>query len=914
MRHLACLLTILVLVPLAPAAAFQPDPHSVQFYGPAYRYPQAGWIVLHVEGVPYERGVQHGRLLAPEIAAQVHCLAAYYGAHAPADSWKHMRTLVNSQFLRRFGKEVLEEMKGIADGASAAGARYEGRVLDVVDIAAINLVNELDSLDGAMAATPTGLEGLRLTPEPLKPQASAPAPRSRLARATHCTAFAATGPATKDGKIVFGHITMYDLYPANFYNIWIDLKPSKGHRFVMQTFPGGMHSGMDYAINDAGLMMCETTLEQTRFDPKGVPLCSRIREAIQYADSVEKAADILRKDGNGLCTTEWILGDLKNNEIALLALGTHKGKLYRSSKNEWFGDTKGFYWSCNNTKDLEVRLETVGNPEGRPSAAAVFVPSKRDTVWLQKYEKSKGQIDAAFARDVLTTPALVATTGVDAKFTTAELASDLRSWATFGPPTGRSWTPTFKERQQFPDIRPLVSNPWTVLHTAAPEHHEDALDLALDLHDPEGTELASSTRKESDLATPAAWHGTLLPKTDADIWLSTAFANYERIVALEKALRKHAKGASLEGSDFDQLGVALFTYRSLYELGARAGEETPLAKTRASLRDDNWHKVASGKGVLLLHSLRGLVGEEEFDRLMDEFGRANAGKEVTAEQFQAFLEKGTKKNWESFFDIWLKSKGLPRLELGAVEVTQAGGIRTVTPTLRGDRPQSVFATIEKTNKGEETTRKRLEKESGKLEIEVPSRPERLIIDKYGLVPRRNGGPFTILAFENDLDQTLIVYGTQDEATANRAAAELLQTALRRREHNITVPFKKDSEVTEADLKGRHLLLIGRPDSNSLIARFRETLPVSFGPRSFEVRGDTYAHADSAVIAAAANPLDKRYALVVIAGLSAAATLRVVPDFEEGSMSYAEVVIQAHNVGEHALVVPPKEFIHDLRKP
>src|SRR5206468_870020 len=151
----------------------------------------------------------------------------------------------------------------------------------------------------------------------------------RRPRPMRCNAFAATGPATKDGKIVFGHITMYDLYPANFYNIWIDVKPAKGHRFVMQSYPGGMHSGMDYSIN----------------------------------------------------------------EIALLTLGTHKSKLYRSSKNEWIGDTKGFYWSCNNTKDLDVRLETIPSVEDRPSPAAVFVPSKRDTIWLTMYDRHKGKID-----------------------------------------------------------------------------------------------------------------------------------------------------------------------------------------------------------------------------------------------------------------------------------------------------------------------------------------------------------------------------------------------------------------------------------------------------------------------------------------------------------------------------------------
>src|SRR5579871_572369 len=52
---------------------FKPDPLSVKRSGAGYRYPQAGWIVLHIEGEPYERGYQHGQLLAPEIAGYLKC-------------------------------------------------------------------------------------------------------------------------------------------------------------------------------------------------------------------------------------------------------------------------------------------------------------------------------------------------------------------------------------------------------------------------------------------------------------------------------------------------------------------------------------------------------------------------------------------------------------------------------------------------------------------------------------------------------------------------------------------------------------------------------------------------------------------------------------------------------------------------
>src|SRR5436305_4498377 len=123
---------------------FVPDPASVQRLGPAYRYPQAGWIVLHIEGDPYERGYQHGKLLAPEIADYVNALATYRSTKAPSEAWRDQRLIINALFLRRYDKEYLEEMKGIADGAAAAGAKFDGRALDLIDIVAINSGIEID--------------------------------------------------------------------------------------------------------------------------------------------------------------------------------------------------------------------------------------------------------------------------------------------------------------------------------------------------------------------------------------------------------------------------------------------------------------------------------------------------------------------------------------------------------------------------------------------------------------------------------------------------------------------------------------------------------------------------------------------------------------------------------------------------
>src|SRR5258706_5735946 len=130
-------------------ASFEVDPVTVQRSGAGYRYPQEGWIVLHLEGGPYDRGLQHGRLLAPEIGSYLHCYANSQSPKSGPDAWKLMRTIVNTTFLRGFDREYLEEMKGIADGATAAGARFDDRAIDLVDIAALNLWPEIMTLDAA---------------------------------------------------------------------------------------------------------------------------------------------------------------------------------------------------------------------------------------------------------------------------------------------------------------------------------------------------------------------------------------------------------------------------------------------------------------------------------------------------------------------------------------------------------------------------------------------------------------------------------------------------------------------------------------------------------------------------------------------------------------------------------------------
>ena len=909
------LLALLLLAPMTRAGerpgVFVPDPATVLREGPAYRYPQAGWIVIHVEGEPYDRGFQQGKLLAPEIAAYVRCFAATQSDKAPSDGWKLTRTLVNSLFLRHFDKEYLEEMRGIADGAAAAGAKFDGRNLDLLDIAALNCWAELMSLDWANDATPTGIEGIKF------PRSTGTGGATALGRQSmHCSAFVATGPATADGKIVLGHISMFDLYPSLFFNIWLDVKPSKGHRIVMQTYPGGVASGMDWYMNDAGIAVCETTLDQTSFNAAGETQTSRIRKALQYGDSIDSVVEILSKGNNGLYTNEWLIADTKSNEIACFELGTKASKLYRSSKHDWFGETEGFYWGCNNAKDLSVRLDTIASTNDRP-ADMVFQPSDRDMAWVRLYHQYRGKIDADFGKLALSTPPLAAFSSLDAKVTTGAMIQKLQSFALFGPPNGKSWQPTDDEKRKFPEVTAMASNPWTTIGVTAPVASDEkpAVDLVASAEAPlSGESNGGGDWKRNTPTTQPSWRGTILPASDADAWLAASFAAYERIVDLEKSKPKDDSGA-LWPIDRDELGVKLYKSRCdmLYAM-RRAGQSVP-ANVHFDPATDDWYDLASGRGVLTLHELRRILGDEKFEEMMDTFGTANAGKPITTEQFVAHVAKFAGRSMNDFFDAWIGHGDLPKLTLvnadarcAAVPTSSGYDVAGEVRVEGSPQPASIDVTVE--TEADEMTRT-FPVDAGRVVFRISSgaRPTRLVVDKYNQTAKLNGSAFGLESIYRELDRALIVYGTTDDQSMNRETAERRQRTIAQRWSNFYLPIRSDTEVTDDELKTHHLILIGRPSTNAVAARFEKSLPVDFGRQSFTVRGQTYGHMGSAIMLACANPLDGRYALLVFAGNSAAATLRLASVDADWGDGQAKVLI---NGGEELnFVIPSKELTREL---
>ena len=82
--------------------------------------------------------------------------------------------MANALFLRGFDREILEEMRGIADGAADAGAKWMNRRVDLVDLVVANVTVEMGELRSAITVTPTGLEELHLQQARLLPKRRIP--------------------------------------------------------------------------------------------------------------------------------------------------------------------------------------------------------------------------------------------------------------------------------------------------------------------------------------------------------------------------------------------------------------------------------------------------------------------------------------------------------------------------------------------------------------------------------------------------------------------------------------------------------------------------------------------------------------------------------------------------------------------
>ena len=433
--------------------------------GTSHREDHNGWIYIHLQGSPRDIGYQHGYLLAPEIDDALKMFPVFLKGSTNRE-WSFYRDAAARMMWPRLNDEYKDEIRGIAEGLVERGKTY-----DTLDITALNGWMEL-----AWYYEPALREKVKQGSGDNK----APG---------YCSAFIATGSYTQDGRIVMAHNSWVEYVVGERWNIIADVVPEKGHRIIMDSFPGFIDSGDDFVISDAGILYTETTITQFKgFDERGTPEFMRARKAAQYAGSIDDFVRIMETDNNGAYANTWLVGDLKTNEIAKLDLGLRHHGLWRTKDGVFVGSNFA-------TDEHLLAEETTFDTKSKTSS-----PNARKIRWEQLMQQNKGRLNIEMAklfeadhidanlgasasnRCVLcghndedpagapefSWPPFYPAGAVQGKVTSAALAAELKFWARMGHPCGADFIastflvkhPEFKWMS--PYLRDMKASAWTL--------------------------------------------------------------------------------------------------------------------------------------------------------------------------------------------------------------------------------------------------------------------------------------------------------------------------------------------------------------------------------------------------------------------------------------------------------------------
>jgi hypothetical protein len=326
-----------------------------------------GWVHLRIEGEPFERGFQHGYLVAAEYADALRVYEAMTYQTMGFDYSFFVGKAVEFH-KSKITPELTEEMEGIAAGLTAAGvpATFD-------DIIGWNAYMEITGYWWPTVAS----------------QYVNDAPNGN--RKSHCSAFIATGSATADGRIVIGHESFTEFWNGQFMNVVLDITPTDGHRMVMQTSPGWIASMTDFWVTGGGMVVVETTMVGYEgYDTSKVPEYVRARNACQFATSIDEWVTLMDTQNNGGYANMWLIGDIKTGEIA----DYEEGLIYQNLQKK----TDGWFFGDNAPEDPRIRnveSSDTGYNDVRQQTGA------RRVRWPQLLAQHEGGIDAEIGQRML---------------------------------------------------------------------------------------------------------------------------------------------------------------------------------------------------------------------------------------------------------------------------------------------------------------------------------------------------------------------------------------------------------------------------------------------------------------------------------------------------------------------------------
>lgn len=450
--------------------------HFDKTYKNGVRFVKNGWTYVSIKGSPLVRGEAHGYLLAKELKEALK-MVRYVAYQEHGETWEWFIKKAQEIFrpyMEKHHQEYLEEMKGIAIGATKGGTETSqdeilawNAFFPMFDYWYPNYVAETSERKNFVFTNPNFFKKDR------------------------CSAFIATGSYTKDGKIVLAHNTFDEFVSAQHASVMLNIKPDKGHEILMQTMPGWIWSGSDFYVSGSGIVCAETTIGGFLPYITGNPVFCRIRKAIQYAKTLNECKTIMLEDNTGGYANSWLFGDTNTNQIMRLELGLKYHSVDIKKDGYFIGfnapyDPKIRLFECHNTGFYDIRrhqgarrkrlTELMAEHKGEIDVEiGKKILADHYDVYLKKINPCSRTVDSHYdldAREYMSQasrPKPYQPRGaLDGKVTSALLAKQMALWGRWGNSSGMAFSVKefLKKNSQWDFLKDLLydrpSQPWVM--------------------------------------------------------------------------------------------------------------------------------------------------------------------------------------------------------------------------------------------------------------------------------------------------------------------------------------------------------------------------------------------------------------------------------------------------------------------
>ncbi len=213
--------------------------------------------------------------------------------------------------------------------------------------------------------------------------------------------------------------------------------------------------------------------------------------------------------------------------------------------------------------------------------------------------------------------------------------------------------------------------------------------------------------------------------------------------------------------------------------------------------------VGYGKGAMVFHMLKSLVGEEIFFRTLTLFIGENAFKRASWDDLRKTFERTSEINLDDFFDQWLTRSDIPRLSVVEPRVLYLDGVPKVFFRLRqDDEPYSLKVKMKIfTDRGEHTEMLDIKEKEKSFEAAVNGTPRWIALDPdYDLMRKLWPNEFPPAISRLLGDEKRLVALPEDDRERYMPLTSLLEN----KGFNVIL----DNKVKDQDLISSSVVLLG----------------------------------------------------------------------------------------------------------